>query len=331
MAVIKDFFIWHSGFDDALAESLQDPNVTKINIFAGEEWEIRPNWHQMDYYGALRKFSINKELNIVVGCHDTDLHKSNFVSPPNAWIHYWPTHWIHHTADKLRHIIYPKAKPIRKLFLSLNNKAHWHRCMMMDYLEKNKLFDQGDVSWHEKNTQYNFRHWKMTPMLLDSQYPHLLNSYNTLPQGFEDTFISLVAEANMKAHFITEKTWMPVFFKRPFIIFGPPGIHSQMSYLGFKMFTEIIDYRFDTIEDMGQRCQAIMDVLKSLVGQDLNGLRGKIKDKLIYNYKLARKIAFDFSYMPPPVRDLLQRYNTDQSIPGTYIWAKNLTPYIPKQ
>jgi hypothetical protein len=201
--------------------------------------------------------------------------------------------------------------------------------MMMDYLAKNGLLAHGDVSWHEESN-YKFKWWKPQKMILDQSYPALQNSYNTLPQGFSDTFISLVAEANMKAHFVTEKTWMPVFFKRPFIIFGPTGIHREISYLGFKMFNEIIDYHFDTIENQDKRCQAIMDQLKLLANRDLNQLKKIIKPKLEHNYKLARKIAFDQSYIPAMVKDLCQRYQTDHTIQPTYYWVKSLTPYIPK-
>jgi hypothetical protein len=328
--VIKDVFIWGGDLDKQIEDALNNEQCTQINIFAGEEWEIRINWHTLPYYSKLRKFASRHPVNILVGCHQTDLHKQNFVAPPEAWIHYWPTHWIHHTADKLKNIVYPKQLPPRKLFLSLNNKAHPHRCMMMDYLEKNNLFEHGDVSWHEKNVHYDFKWWKMKTMILDHNYPQLVNSYNTLPQGFSDTFISLIAEANMKAHFVTEKTWMPIFFKRPFIIFGPQGIHREISYLGFKMFNEIIDYHFDTIENQDKRCQAIMDQLKLLANRDLNQLKKIIKPKLEHNYKLARKIAFDQSYIPAMVKDLCQRYQTDHTIQPTYYWVKSLTPYIPK-
>ena len=327
--MIKDFFIWHQGFHEAIAEAVNDPAIDKITLYAGEEWEISPNWHTAKYYRKLQDFAANKELHVVVGCHDTKLHKQNFVAPAGTWVHYWPTCWIHYTAEKLRPIVFPKHEPIKKVFMSLNNKAHWHRCMMMDMIAKNELFEHGDVSWHESKAQYNFRHWKIKRMTLDEDYPHMLNSYNTLPQSFSHTFISLVAEANMKAHFITEKTWMPVFFKRPFIIWGPKGIHSEMNYLGFDMFDEIIDYNFDTIEDDEQRCQAIMNILKSFVGKDLNALRQQIKPKLEKNYKLAREIAFDKSFYPPAVRDLCQRYENDKSIPATYHWAKYMQKYTP--
>lgn len=327
--MIKDIFLWNGNINRELNYCLDDPEINQINIFAGEEWEVNANWHNIQYFPRLVEFANTKELNIIVGCHNTELHHKNFVCPKNAKIHYWPTHWIHHTADKLRLVRFPKQLLPKKLFLSLNNKAHFHRCMMMDYLCKNDLLKHGDVSWHEVNVQYNFRWWKMEKMILDGKYPQMLNSYNTLPDGFSDTFISLVAEANMKAHFITEKTWMPIFFKRPFIIFGPQGIHKEMSYLGFKMFDEIIDYTFDTYEHMEDRCQSIMNILKDLSDKDLSYLRKKIKDKLEYNYKLAREIAFDKKYLPQPVKNLLERYNSDKSIPATYHWVKYLKKYDP--
>lgn len=322
--MIKDVFIWGGDLDGQIVSALEDENCTQINIFAGEEWEIRTQWHAMPYYGKLRKFAVQNTVNIVVGCHNTPLHKQNYVGPPEAWLHYWPTHWIHHTFHNLRITKFPTQIAPRKLFLSLNNKAHWHRCMMMDYLEKNDLIKHGDISWHEKNTSYNFKWWKMKRMTLDEKYVHTLNSYSTLPQGFSDTFISLVAEANMKAHFITEKTWMPVFFGRPFIIFGPAGIHKEMATLGFKMYDEIFDYSFDDIENMEERCQAIMDVLTSLVTQDLLDLRNKIQPKLDHNAKLAYDIAHDYNHITPVVKDLCQRYDTDHSIQPTYHWVKNI-------
>lgn len=326
--MIKDFFIWHPGFDEGIAESIKNPNVSKINLFAGEEWELRCDWNNHSYYQDLCEFATNKELNIIVGCHETDLHKKNFICPPKANVHYWPTHWIHHTASKLKPIIHPKPQTIKKIFMSLNNKAHPHRCMMMDHISMNNLFEHGDVSWHETNVRYDFKHWKMTPMQLDEDYPRMLDSYNTLPKSFSSTLISLVAEANMKAHFVTEKTWMPVFFKRPFMIFGPQGIHREIKGLGFKLPDEI-DYSFDAIEDDAQRCQTIMEVLKTFIGQDLDHLRKTMEPVLNHNYEVARELAFNRYFYPKPVLDLLQRYQSDATIPTTYHWANNLSRYEP--
>ena len=72
-----------------------------------------------------------------------------------------------------------------------------------------------------------------------------------------------------------------------------------------------------------------MNILKSFVGKDLDAMRQKIKPKLEKNYKLAREIAFDRSYYPRPVQDLCQRYDSDDSIAKTYLWAKHLHRYTP--
>ena len=55
--MIKDFFIWHQGFHEAIAEAVNDPAVEKITLYAGEEWEIATNWHSAKYYRKLQDFA----------------------------------------------------------------------------------------------------------------------------------------------------------------------------------------------------------------------------------------------------------------------------------
>jgi len=313
----KDIFIW-SEIHKNLEKFCLNPTAEVLNIFACEEWEVHPYWQNYSYFETLDQYSQNNQLNMIFGCFDTDEHRKKIVKPTGSNLYYWETHWITHTYQSLLKVDYPQPNNITKTFLSLNHQPHVHRCLLLDYISKNDLFDDGDISWHFPNVDYKWLYWKPKKLILDEQYSKQLNSYNTLPEGFSTTFMSIVAESNIGVHFVTEKTWMNIFFKRPFLIFGPAGINNIITKLGFVLYDEIFDYAFDQVTDDQTRCDMMLENIHRIKNDNFENLRNKIKNKLEHNFSLANKLALDQSMWPKPVTDLYQRYQNDNSIDQAY-------------
>jgi hypothetical protein len=293
--MIQNISLWHTGpeFHNILEDAINNKNIEELNIYAYEEWEIAENWNNYNYYQQLQQFCLHKTLNIYLGCFDSLRWRKNTTVPVHANIIFNPIYWINRTHLEMQNHNC-SANPARvpdKLFLSLNTQPWIHRCDLIDSLAKHNLLDDGSISWHILPKNYNWKYWKPTKLVLDIDYTTNLDSYKTLPIEFNTTFMSIVAESTMKSHFITEKTWMPVFLKKPFLIWGPPKIHQHFASLGFKLYNEIFDYRFDKVKDYNQRLEMIVQQLIKLKEQDLSKMKRQIHETLEFNYNHALQLA----------------------------------------
>jgi hypothetical protein len=66
------------------------------------------------------------------------------------------------------------------------------------------------------------------------------------PEWYQRTYFSLVAETYTEPRpFISEKTFKPMAFQHPFIIWGSPGLLKYAQDWGFETFGHIIDESYD--------------------------------------------------------------------------------------
>lgn len=293
---IRNINLWGPhNFHKKLKKILKEPCVDTINIYAEQEFEISPTWDQFSYYRKLEKFSKEKTLNIYFGCWNSTLRSDSVITPKHANVYFNPKFWLTETYKLIQYWnCQVEVKHLEKLFLSLNTQPHLHRCKFIDYIKKHDLMDSGNISWHSaKNNSYDWKYWSPRVMTLDSDYEKNLDSYKTIPAQFDTTFMSLISESTLSAHFITEKTWMPVFFKKPFLIWGPHGIHKKFQSLGFKLYDTIFDYSFDSIKNEDTRLDMMMEEVKKIKNKDLNELRQSIIDVIEFNYNHAIALTND--------------------------------------
>lgn len=290
---IRNISLWGpDDFHKNLENLISQPEVSEINIYAYQEFEISPIWDQFSYYKKLEDFSSKHTLNIYFGCWDSELRTSNVVVPKNANVYFDPKFWISETYKFIQKWnCEVTVNNLEKLFLSLNTQPHLHRCKFIDYIAKHNLLGQGDISWHfipkDANYPYKWNYWSPKIMRLDEEYKDNLDSYKTIPKQFNTTFMSLISESTLKAHFITEKTWMPIFFRKPFLIWGPLGIHDKFQSLGFKLYDTIFDYSFDNESNDNLRLDMLMEEVKKIKDKDLNDLRKSILDIIEFNHNHA--------------------------------------------
>lgn len=120
-----------------------------------------------------------------------------------------------------------------------------------------------------------------------------LNDRYFNPQWYNETYFSLVSETfidkvNFKynkqnedaAVFLTEKTFKPIMYRHPFMIWGQPGSLVYLKKLGFETFENLFDESYDTIEDYNIRLDRIVDNLKNLKEY----LSFKHRNSSIHNY-----------------------------------------------
>ena len=93
----------------------------------------------------------------------------------------------------------------------------------------------------------------------------------------------------------TEKTWKGFIHRKPFLAMSGPHLFRFLKKLGFKMYTELFDYEFDS-KNYETRFNSVLDQTKKYLDMDKDKLQDllksdKIVEKLEYNRNLALSIA----------------------------------------
>ena len=85
------------------------------------------------------------------------------------------------------------------------------------------------------------------------------------PDWYNSTVFSLVAESNLTSPaFMSEKTFKPIAFEHPFIVWGSPGTLRYLQASGFETFDHVIDETYDTINDNSKRLDNIIKIVDEL-------------------------------------------------------------------
>lgn len=205
----------------------------------------------------------------------------------------------------------PVHREIKKHFISLNRKAHPHRCLFIDLLHKHELQQHGIITWHNQDhpdPPYEFNYWE--PSLLKIEENIDLSGefdMHTPPSQFQETLFSVVCESTPDFIFLTEKTFIPIFNKRPFLIFGAKHINAYLKELKFELFDEIIDYSFDGVDDISERFDLGMVELKKICELDPNKLLKLLKPKIDHNYKNLLNITRNSEeYVDPAIFEIVK-------------------------
>ena len=197
-----------------------------------------------------------------------------------------------------------------KHFICLNAVPRHHRFKMVDLLYKKDWQLKGHISWLKRtfNNQRvkNFDShgiWDQEILKLDFDKEEICDGQNQLlcPPQYREACFDIVNETSVSdtALFITDKTWKPILQKTPFIIHGSKNSHKHLEeYFGIKPYTDLFDYRFDTL-DYNERFDSIKDDnLERLLNMDINELNeivnsDKMQDLLEYNRKQLLNHALD--------------------------------------
>jgi hypothetical protein len=94
--------------------------------------------------------------------------------------------------------------------------------------------------------------------------------------------------------FVSEKIWKPIRNGHTFLVVGTPGTLSYLRQLGFQTFMPLIDERYDSIVDDGQRMQAlfaVIDVLGKLDDNQRTALLKRAEPVLRHNRCHLRQLS----------------------------------------
>ena len=124
----------------------------------------------------------------------------------------------------------------------------------------------------------------------EDRYKHYQH-IKTLDPLLTKSFVHIVSESQATSYtpFITEKFLYSVVTRGLFLSYAQPGWHEWLEkYYGFKKYTRLFDYRFDSINDPIERLvELISSLLKYSVlsNSDWNDLYQLEIDTIEYNYE----------------------------------------------
>jgi len=105
-------------------------------------------------------------------------------------------------------------------------------------------------------------------------YCHNYNNPNTQfqrnfnPEWYNNTYFSIVAESqadNATGIFVTEKTFKPLAFWHPFIVYGQPGVLAFLKNLGFETFENLFNESYDQAPDIYHKLPMIKKCVEDFV------------------------------------------------------------------
>jgi len=255
-----------------------------------------------------------KSVDIIIGTDD-----SAVVADYSdlGTVHTWFNFFLYRSFSKLSMVSLSVPTFDKKIFLSFNTKAHYHRCLLMDMLAKHDLLRLGYYSWHNQPTgwsdqQYQWQYWNPTITSIDAMYDPLdtarIDMQHCLPAEFNNAFMILVPETSIEYIFITEKTWHPILAGKPFLSFAAPGFHNRLRHYGFDLYEEIFDYSFDDELDHIIRAEKICKEISKFEMLDLDQARIAIEHKINKNKNLALAMLKNEIGVPDIAREF-ENYN----------------------
>lgn len=342
--MIIDLDIWDPDISKKVENILKQPcNATKIIINGVLEYKynnLGPNKYLI--YELLIYCRQNKiELHITTSGHPK---YKLLADHSNLFVYNWPTFWLTLTYTRLEtHSVYEHNKSLNldlrnihtgqdsKLlhtFITMNKRPKIHRAIMMDMLAKNNIIDNGIVIWREPSTNYKFSYWKETILLKDQKDEFICQEI--VPAEYSNSFIQLVPESDEQVFIISEKTAIPLFFNKPFIVAGCMHYHAILQDLGFKLYDELFDYSFDDEPDIFKRYDLIAQNIARYINlspAQLKELYASVFDKCVYNNRIARHLATRPELIPNIWHELIahQKENNIESYPNEinkFIYSK---------
>jgi hypothetical protein len=206
-----------------------------------------------------------------------------------------------------------------KNFLRINECLWWQYLNFDQYcpsLQKSKKFL---LLMRLERAHRNLIYQRFAPILNQSVYSYVARGKlleNDVPESdanwqrhfnptwYNSTHFSVVAESSMQpTTFVTEKTYKPLAYYHPFVVFGTPGTLAHVRDQGFETFGHIIDESYDSELTVNRRfnqvCNIVFDLVKQLEN-DANLFQDPITQQKLqhnhatfFNITLAKQMFFD--------------------------------------
>ena len=197
-------------------------------------------------------------------------------------------------------------------FLCLTGKPHKiNRIGLLHLLHTRNLTKHAITSlFVYSGNRYKTRN--ILPQLSDSEFDSFVTTYNHSPDNpaitvqardihyggipynadlFANTKFRIISETHMRKEpaWITEKTWITILNRQPFLIAGDRGICAKLSAMGFKTFDEYLVTPYDHIINPQQRLEAMCNNITHWLNDGLP--QNLVVNDIEHNYQQLVKLA----------------------------------------
>ena len=205
-------------------------------------------------------------------------------------------------------------RPVRANFFHLNTMLVWgskHK----EFIARNKFFEKTYASLSNGRPsvhRYEFTkklwqqdlindglvsmcHMSMGNKEFESHLPIIFDNQDNLWQKnvdenyiFQKSFLWISNETHMenKLTLFSEKTIRAILYMNPFVVNGDVGTLAYLQDLGFKTFGDFLDESYDLIQNIDERQNKIIYVIKDLKNKNLQKLYNQMKPILDHNRDL---------------------------------------------
>tara|TARA_Y100000361_G_C11154358_1_gene343146 strand:+ start:176 stop:1378 length:1203 start_codon:yes stop_codon:yes gene_type:complete len=214
-------------------------------------------------------------------------------------------------------LFHDKSKKSKKfsIFNYSNNSDYDFRQATISYLNHANLLEHAHYS-HKKVEEINFESTENKELNLffkgiverDSKkiIKSEIYSSSQMVKLINDSYFSIVLEAyfenpSLKQTYVTEKSFRPIFSKRPFIIVGQKGTLRGLKERGYKTFHPFINEEYDNEKDPIQRYFKVLFEINKLCKlsiEELHNFMEPLKEIIEYNYNhFYERIEFEKQYL----------------------------------
>tara|TARA_B100000085_G_scaffold183941_1_gene168113 strand:- start:1087 stop:1914 length:828 start_codon:yes stop_codon:yes gene_type:complete len=260
-----------------------------INIFLDFDKNIPDKINLVDYLENIpghfesedKKFYENFEIKFWTLDYNAERLADTRIFKSDPWI-------LFHEYNLSKNFICDFVSTPNKKFICLTFHNKPHRSKILNFIKEKNL--NCYVSENAKGLTE-----------IPEHYPngYYKNRYDYgVPKEYFNSFIEIVTESyvNFSSHF-SEKSYKPLFYKKPFIAFAGPYYYTTMKKYGFELYDELFDYDFDTNENVEERISDILFQLltiNSLSLSELTKIIDNMKSKIEHNYNNLFKLKSKF-------------------------------------
>jgi hypothetical protein len=267
--------------------------------------------YKLDQYAKVNNFSYNINVDEFYSLAIQDQYPNlNFVHSIESFNRYrnfqqFQNYNIHPEIDYKNFICsFNGTQHIsRKLLLAAIHKFGWYNT---EYCSKNIAFTASELDGHIADYTHEQAQFYRKFFISDNsqcffqsvndisnvRYNRIKHDKNIqiLETALTQSFVHLVSEtmATSYAPFVTEKFLYSIVTRGLFVAYAPPGWHAHLEhYYGFKPYSKIFDYRFDTVQNPVERLLELMCMLSKfscLSYDDWQNLYEMEVDTIEYNY-----------------------------------------------
>jgi hypothetical protein len=271
-----------------------------------------------NYSEYLNDWSQTKVDIIYSGYGDYDKEKDfynrqDFFRHLNPNRHFFTLYFLYHTfANYQNRFVTPPTLNYnpKYYFTSYNRLPRVHRMYILQLLKDFGLLETNLYSCF--STEFNIKqfnwftrnHFDFTNFNVPTNYPDPAdvvnqgNYWEIYPSYLESAF-QQVTESTYDVIFLTEKTFIPILHRKPFITYGAKNVNKVLTNFGFKLYDEIFDYTFDSVDDDIIRAQEHVKEIKRVCEKySPLEIREALKDTAEYNYNVALDILKNKKFIP---------------------------------